>query len=66
MSDKTIPKAAYSIKEFEQAIGISHSTMYELLAAGEIRTFTIGRRRFISAEALKEFIEKREAASIIQ
>jgi excisionase family DNA binding protein len=55
-------KMAYSIREFEQAVGVSHSTTYELIAAGELRTFNIGRRRFVSADALRDFIRRREAA----
>ena len=56
-----VPKAAYSIREFEHAVGISHSTTYELIGTGELKTFTIGKRRFISAGALHDFIARREA-----
>jgi excisionase family DNA binding protein len=59
----TAPKIAYSIREFEQALGISHSTIYELIASGELQTFNIGRRRFISVEAGRAFVLKREAAA---
>ena len=58
-----IPKSAYSIAEFERTIGISHATVYELIKAGAVRTFTIGKRRFISAAAVQEFISAREAAA---
>ena len=58
-----IPKSVYSIAEFKRAIGISHSLTYELIKAGAVRTFTIGKRRFVSAAAVKEFIESREAAA---
>ena len=58
-----LPKSAYSIAEFERTIGISHATVYELIKAGEIRTFNIGRRRFVSAAAVQEFIAAREKAA---
>ena len=57
-----LPKSAYSIAEFERTIGISHSLTYELIKAGAVRTFTIGKRRFVSADAVKEFIAAREKA----
>ena len=53
-------KPAYSVLEVERALGISHALIYQVIKAGEIRTFAIGRRRFISAGALAEFIQNRD------
>ena len=56
-------KPCYSVLEVERALGISHALIYQVIKAGEIRTFTIGRRRFVSADALREFIQNREKLS---
>jgi len=35
---------------------LSRTSTYELIAAGKLKTVKIGRRRFITIEALDEFI----------
>ena len=63
MNAQISDKPCYSILEFERAIGLSHAKVYQLIKTREVRSFTIGRRRFISAEALREFIQTREVLS---
>ena len=61
MNKYTDQKPAYSMLGAEQALCISHATLYELIRQEQIRTFKIGRRRYISREALNDFISAREA-----
>jgi excisionase family DNA binding protein len=57
-------KPAYEVPEVRVALGnISHQKVYDLFNAGELKSFTIGRRRLVSHEALMEFIRKREQAA---
>lgn len=59
-----IDRLAYSIPQSEQALGVSHTVIYELIKAGELQTYTVGRRRFCSHKALVDFINRREAAEV--
>lgn len=36
--------------------GISRWTLYRLIRSGELATVTIGRRRFVTADAIREFV----------
>lgn len=53
----------YSIPEAEKALGFSHAKMYEEINAKRIKTYRVGRRRFISAQAINNYISDREAES---
>lgn len=53
----------HSVRDAARLLNMSVSTMYELIAEGTIRTYTVGRRRYISHEALRRFVAEREAAS---
>lgn len=46
-----------SVKDAAKALGISYSTLYQLMTQGDIEWVAIGRRKFISREALMEFIK---------
>lgn len=50
-------KLGYSIKEAAHATSISRSTLYALVAAGQIRSVNIGGRKVIPASALHALIE---------
>lgn len=56
----SLPKLSYSIEEAGEATSLSRNTLYRAIAANEIRTFKIGRRRMVSELALREFIAKKE------
>ena len=43
-------RLAFRVQPFCKAIGIGHTKFYELLAAGKIKTITIGGRRLIPAD----------------
>lgn len=63
MRNAPATKVAYSIDEVIDVLGIGRRKIYELLNDGELKSYTIGRRRFVSVHALDEFIREREAAS---
>jgi excisionase family DNA binding protein len=52
---KAMPRLL-SIKEATFQLGVSRTTTYELIAAGKLKTVKIGRRRFVTVEAIEEFI----------
>ncbi|GMR20196.1 MAG: hypothetical protein BMS9Abin36_0791 [Gammaproteobacteria bacterium] len=51
----------YSITEVMAALKVSRNTVYEEIKAERLKTFRVGRRRFVSAEALNGWIKSREA-----
>lgn len=53
---------SYSVEGAAKAIGISRTTIWRLVQAGELRTFKIGGRTLIRADVLAAFIDRRSAA----
>jgi len=51
------------IREGFTRLGISHPTGYAEIHAGRLRTFKIGRRRYVTEEALDEYVAERERDS---
>lgn len=47
---------ARSIVEAARCIGVGRSTIYELIAAGKLRKFKIGKRVLIAESEIKRFI----------
>ena len=50
-------KQAYSVAEAATTLGISRTTLYELVNAGVILTFSIGTKTLITAQALEDFVD---------
>lgn len=46
-----------SIKEAGKVLGVSYSTIYELVNRGDLEHVLIGARKYVSREALLQFIE---------
>ena len=46
-----------SVKDAAKHLGISYSAMYELINRGEIEHVRLGRRMYVSRDAMKHFIE---------
>ena len=46
-----------SVPEAAEVLGISRSTAYELVAAGELRSFRLGRRVLVPLPAIEALIE---------
>lgn len=62
MSDTS--RKAMPIREGFERLGVSHPTGYAEIHAGRLRTFKIGRRRYVTPEALDEYIAQRERESM--
>jgi hypothetical protein len=75
MSDKTdlsrekaetdepvVEPIAHPIRTAFKMLGISPVKGYDVVGAGELNTYTVGRRRYASLSAINDFIARREAA----
>lgn len=51
-------KAAYSIAEICQALGIGKTTVYAQIQAGNIKTLKVGRRTIVPAGEIVAFLER--------
>lgn len=49
---------ARSIVEAARSLGIGRSTIYELIAAGKLRKFNIGKRALIAESEIKRFVSE--------
>ena len=48
--------------EAAERLGVSRTKVYELMAAGTLRSIHIGRLRRVPVDALRDFIEAMESA----
>ncbi|MBF6212239.1 excisionase [Nocardia puris] len=49
--------------EVRKRIPIGHSKYHELIASGALRSVKIGRRRFVTEQAVADYIASLEAAA---
>ncbi len=56
-----MPQALSIIDSRQSLGGISQAMIYKLIKEGQLRSFKIGARRFISIEEIKRFIAEQEA-----
>ena len=49
-------KRAYSVTEAASSLGLSRSTVWNLMDRGELAYFHVGSRRLISASELDRFV----------
>lgn len=54
--DMPARKLAYSIKEAADAVGLCRSSIYRLMATGELPSIKIGKRRLIAADVLNRLV----------
>ena len=52
---------AYDVAAAGRIAGLGRSTLYEEITAGRLRSFTVGRRRLVSHDALTAWVRDREA-----
>mgnify|MGYP001176252297 CR=1 FL=1 len=58
-SDSQTPqKLAYSIKEFCAATSLGRTTVYELIAAGQLSSVKVGAKTLVRAEEAKRFLSE--------
>ncbi len=53
----------YTVSETAALLRIGRSSLYELMATGQLRSITIGSRRLIAAEDLAFFVAGRRAGA---
>lgn len=53
----------FSIEDAIAALRTSRRTIYDLINRGELRSYTVGKRRYVTAAAIGEFIAAREATT---
>jgi len=58
----TFTKPVYPIREGFEVLHISPVTGYKLIKKGLLRTYTIGRNRYCTSDALRECIDALEVA----
>ena len=54
----------YSIKQTEKLTDRAHSTIYRDIGLGRLKTYKVGKRTFVSPEALDEYIALDEQEGI--
>lgn len=60
MSEGLLPrpvKHAYSVTEAMESLGLSRQAVYNELNSGRLRSFKLGRRRMIPADALPAWLD---------
>jgi excisionase family DNA binding protein len=58
------PDRLLSVDGAAEALGLGRSLLYAEIAAGRLRSVTVGRRRLIPAAAIGEFIATRTPAPV--
>lgn len=53
-------RLSYNVEEALAATGLNRNALYRAIAAGQLQTFKVGKRRMVSVRALQEFIERKE------
>ena len=55
-------KPTYGVQDAAELLNLSRTTVYKEINAGRLRTYKVGsKRRFISADAIDQYIRDREA-----
>lgn len=61
MLNQAPPKAAYSIAELCQILGLGKTTVYSAIGAGLIKTLKVGRRTIVPATEVETFLARLSA-----
>lgn len=54
---------AFTIQQFIEAFKLGRTSVYEEIATGRLPTYKVGRRRFISANAARQWQQRLETAA---
>lgn len=57
------PLVALTVEEAARRLGVGRTTMYALIASGEVRSVLIGRLRRVPVEALDTYLADRSQAA---
>ena len=63
-TEVTSHRLLYGIRDGGSMVGLSRSTLYQLMAAGELPYITYGRRRLIAHQALVDLAERIQMGQI--
>ncbi len=67
MENQAFEKRVYSVEEFRHAFGVSHTSFYELVKAGHLKTIKNGRRTLVDrAEAERWYQSLPRGATLIK
>ena len=58
--DSLVPRAALSVDEFCESMGICRSTFYQEVHAGHIKILKAGKRTLVPATELEAFLQRLE------
>jgi len=61
-ADSGVPKIALSVEQAAQACDLGKTTLYQLLASGQLKSRKIGRRRLILFSDLSECLQRSPTA----
>jgi len=56
----TAERLSYNVEEALAVTGLNRNAFYRAISTDQIKTFKVGKRRMVSARALREFIEGKE------
>jgi excisionase family DNA binding protein len=56
-SSRLPPRLAYSLAESEALSGLSRSSLYRLIASGQLKTVHCGRRRLVPVDELTRLLD---------
>jgi excisionase family DNA binding protein len=62
MTDTTKPRPAHTVKETLQILPLGRSTIYKLVATGELRSVKVGKKILIPESAIFDFLERQPLA----
>ena len=57
VADNHVSKNSLSMNEAKEYLGISTSTLYEILGQAQLKTYKVGSRRLVLKSELDKFIE---------
>lgn len=50
---------AYQLRDAARVIGLSRAKLYQLFKTGELRSFTVGRRRLVARKDLEHYVDRK-------
>lgn len=62
----SVPQLSYSVESFARAMTLPRATVYQLIEAGALATFKIGRRRLIAAQDAASFLQRARDGDLAQ
>lgn len=59
MTQKDLAPLAHTVPDACQRLGVSRTTLYELIGGGSIRSFKVGARTLIPESELRKFVAEK-------